>query len=328
MFGRKSPKKDEDQVLPRVSITGALGKLKSEADFVQLDANWREVKELDATLQGMYLNLTRAQHQSQFSGCGLIMTGGADRQGMVALIYPSADSAGRLYPFMVFNRLADNQFYHKPDALYASGIHSIEKSLAQATSLDDTPKAEWLSRLKTLPEHQVYLDAKLAKRESMTLTEKMTLEDWLKSIAGDDQELRLNMLTGIVRLIQTLKQGRVHRAYQGIWLPLLVNESTKKALAFWLQLLSAVMSGHSWRPDIIWTLHQQPRIFVLTKPLTNSALEATVYSNSEINSFLGWRDVLGQDDGSNERARTLALQWLKRTQTSLLDISIEWYQAF
>jgi type VI secretion system protein ImpM len=328
MFKRKPQKgTEEQQALPRISITGALGKLNSEADFVQIDANWREIKGLDEILQGLYLNLSRSAQKRPFSGCGLLLTGGSDRQGLVSIAYPSADRAGRLYPFVIFNRLSDAGFYYKPEALFVSGLCSIRKGLDHALERGETPNSGWLVSLGALPEHQSYVDFRNAKRNAMSLAEEILLDDFLIAAAGHDQNRRIDFMVGIVLLITALKQGRVHRAYHGIWLPLPLMEKNENVVAFWLQLLSAIMaSNQQWRPDVAWTSSVgNSRLFVFTKPLTSTGLQATIDDESAVSGFLGWQDIASSED-AHTRVKQLYSSWQNRKGINLLDVAIEWYQ--
>jgi len=326
MFRRKPQKDVEEQVLPRVSITGALGKLRSEADFVQIDGNWREVKNLDEILQGLYLNLSRSSQQKKFKGCGVLLTGGADRQGLTSIVYPSEDKAGRLYPFVVFNRLADAGFYYKPEALFMSGMQSMKKALSEELNCGEVPEFNWLNRLSQLPERQAYSDLRSAKRNAMSIAEDVLLEEFLVSIAGHEQELKANFMTGVALLIKMLKENRVHRAYHGVWFPIPSYGKMENVIAFWLQLLSAVVPGNQWRPEIVWTSEiENSRLFVFTKPITSTGLMSTIDNEAATNGFLGWYDVLSSSD-SSENTKKLILPWLNRKSASLLDVAIEWYQ--
>ncbi len=327
MFGRKQSKENPEVALPRLSITGAFGKLPSEADFVQIDSNWRELKDLDDTLQNVYSELSRANQLDHFAGCGVLRTGGGDRQATVNLVYPSEDKSGRFYPFVLFHRLSEKGFYYKPDAQFAASLPAMtlaigEPELAQLPGL---PSPNWLTSLRQQPEYCTPMDPRLAKRAAMTMAEKVTLGHWLDVLVGQDPALRQDIIVGTILLLRQLKQGRIHRAYYGIWLPLPAGEHGVNCIAFWLQLLTAVMTDQRWRPDIVWsTMPDNNRLFILTKPLTSSALQATASATTSVTSFLGWNDVLPAEP--NTELRQPVKQWISNEQASLLDIAIEWYQ--
>ena len=326
MFGRKLKNVEEAPVLPRLSITGVYGKLASEADFIQLDSNWREVKQLDEILQNVYLDLSRTNDQGQFKSCGILMTGGGDRQTLLALAYPSEDRAGRIYPFVVFNRLSDINFSLKPDAQLMACLEALKSVSGENLRLSQKPNSTWIDQVKALPEYQTVMDIRLAKREAMKQCEQLTLADLLLELAGADDVMQKKTMTGIALLLRQLKNGRIHRAYNGIWLPLLRDEHHGNSLTFWLQLLTAVMTNQNWRPDIVWTADQSnTRLYILSKPLTHSALKATTDGPASVNSYFGWHDALG-DDSEAAKIQPQVEQWLQRKDTNLLDIAIEWYQ--
>jgi type VI secretion system ImpM family protein len=327
MFGRKQLKEAEEIALPRVSITGAFGKLKLEPDFIHIDSNWREVRLLDETLQSVYSEMSRADRLEHFSGCGLLLTGGSDRQGLLAFVYPSEDKSGRFYPFVLFNRLSDTNYYLKPDATFAAGLSELATALKTTSNVLtlEEPRAEWLALLRSQPEHCTPMDARLAKRSAMALAERETFTNWLTELVGTDTDMRIDFITGLLALLSQFKQGRVHRAYHGIWLPLLTGDQRSNSIAFWLQLLTGIMTTQNWRPDIIWSIgDSNNRLFILNKPLTNSALQASTDPQQVVSSFIGWQDV---DTTQTRHNIQFALkQWLAKPDTSLLDIAIEWYQ--
>lgn len=325
MFRRKQPKVAPEIELPRLSITGAYGKLPAESDFIQIDSNWREVRALDEILQTFYSELSRNQRLDNFHGCGLLLTGGSDRQGLIAMVNPSEDKSGRFYPFVLFNRLSDSGFYNRPDATFAAGLNALEAAVNEPLDLCDI-KSSWLRLLKDQPEHVSPLDTRSAKRKAMELAENITLEEWLNELAGNDIQLRENLVGGTLLLIRQLKMSRVHRAYHGIWLPLMAGTKRHSSIAFWLQLLTGVMNTGTWRPDIIWTTSGvNDRLFVLTKPLTLSSLQATADAQAALAAFMGWSDLLA-GDGLPEEIKVNAQQWISRPDASLLDVAIEWYQ--
>ncbi len=327
MFGRKQTKVTEEVELPRVSITGAFGKLKSEPDFVQIDSNWREVRVLDDTLQSVYSELSRANRLPHFGGCGLLLTGGSDRQGMLALVYPSEDKSGRFYPFVLFNRLSEANFYLKPDATFTASLAAMESTLNIDESVlsVNEPSTDWLASLRAQPEHCVPMEARLAKRTAMTFAERATFDLWLLEMVGTDIEKRKDIISGLLALLSQFKQGRIHRAYHGIWLPLLGGEQRLSSIAFWLQLLTATMSAQNWRPDIVWsTGPDNNRLFILTKPLTSSALQTATDAQLAVTGYLGWPDVPAIQNRSD--LQLAVKQWLTKPDASLLDIAIEWYQ--
>lgn len=327
MFGRKQSKESEEVSLPRVSITGAFGKLKSEPDFIQIDSNWREVRLLDETLQSVYSEMSRANRLDHFGGCGLLLTGGSDRQGLLALVYPSEDKSGRFYPFVLFNRLSETNYYLKPDATFAASLTAIDTALDIHSSvmLQEQPSTAWLAPLRAQPEHCTPMEARLAKRTAMTYAERATFDNWLTELVGTDSNMRHDIIVGLIALLGQLKQGRVHRAYLGIWLPLLTGEQRINSIAFWLQLLTAIMTAQNWRPDIVWSTGQSNnRLFILTKPLTSSALQAATDPQLAVSSYLGWQDV--QTTQTRSDLQMAVKQWLAKPEASLLDIAIEWYQ--
>ncbi|WP_165901857.1 type VI secretion system-associated protein TagF [Reinekea marinisedimentorum] len=311
--------------VPRLSITGAYGKLPTESDFIQIDSNWREVRALDEILQSFYSELSRNQRLEHFRGCGLLLTGGSDRQGLVATVNPSEDKTGRFYPFVLFNRLADASFYNRPDATFTAGLSAIEDAIGEELQQADV-NSSWLGLLKAQPEHVSPIDTRRAKRKAMELAEQVSLEDWLNELAGNDMQLREHLIGGTLLLIRQLKQSRVHRAYHGIWLPLLSGTKRHSSIAFWLQLLTGVMNSGSWRPDIVWTTSgANDRLFILTKPLTLSSLQATADAQAALAAFLGWNDVMDVG-GLPDEIKANAQQWVSKPEANLLDVAIEWYQ--
>jgi len=325
MFRRKQPKEPEQVELPRLSITGAYGKLPTESDFIQIESNWREVRSLDEILQSFYSELSRNECLEQFQGCGLLLTGGSDRQCLVAFVNPSEDRSGRFYPFVLFNRLSDNRFYNRPDASFTAGLNAIEEAIKEDLTKAEI-KSSWLELLRDQPEHVEPIDTRQAKRHAMTLAESVLLEDLLNELVGQDTQLREHLIGGVLLIIRQLKQSRVHRAYHGIWLPLMSGDNRHSSIAFWLQLLTGVMNAGNWRPDIVWTTRgTNDRLFVLTRPLTLSSLQATADSQAAVASFLGWSDAIA-GSGLPEEVKVHAQQWIARPNANLLDAAIEWYQ--
>lgn len=326
MFGRKDNKDQLDQPKPRISVTGAFGKCPWLADFVQLDSNWRDIKEIDELLQTAYLSFSRQASSGEFLGCGILRTGGEDRQGVVALVYPSEDSAGRVYPMVLFHHLKDSGFHYKPDALYSCASACLSAATNKDSIMEITPSEDVLAKLGSLPEHQTYLDARSSKRAGMTALEAVTFGEWLDDLCGSDESQSLDMLIGIVSLIKMLKQQRVHRAYGGIRFPLPATKNSEIHLGFWLQILSTVMSGFQWRPDMIWTsLTGNSELYVLSRPLTASTLETTQNAERARQGFLGWQDCLTYGQSEQELVAKLK-PWLARRDVSMLDVAIEWYQ--
>jgi hypothetical protein len=272
------------------------------------------------------LDFSRANDQSEFNSCGILLTGGGDRQALIALAYPSEDRAGRIYPFVVFNRLSEMSYQLKPDAQLIAGLHALGSIRETPILLTDTPSSEWVKNAKALPEYQPVMDLRLAKRGAMNQCEKLTLNDLLVELVGPDEAMQKKLITGIALLVRQLKNGRVHRAYNGIWLPLMRDELHGNSLTFWLQLLTAVMTNQNWRPDLVWTSStSSSRLFVLAKPLTHSALKATTDAQKSVSSYVGWHDALG-DETEAQKLQPKVEQWLQRKDTNLLDIAIEWYQ--
>lgn len=327
MFGRRKPKVEPEQPAPpRQSVLGGFGKLPSEADFVSVDTQWREVRELDDLVQRTFSELSRSQSGEALHTRGLLMTGGGDRQGLVAWMYPSQDKAGRAYPFVLFNRIAVSHYNYKPEAYLTEGTQRLVQIAGSRESLQVQPETQWLDALRAVPEYQTPMDVRVARREAMAHIEAASLVGWLDALVGPDPSAQKRFLCQTHALLQQLKQGRIHRAYHGIWLPLGHSDCAQLSLSFWVQLLSGAMANAEWRPDFIWsTEDNNHRLFVLTKPLTQSSLLATSTPQLAVQSFLGWQDLADVSVQSSSLAH-VSQQWLAKPDTSLLDVAIDWYQ--
>ncbi|MBU2862309.1 DUF2094 domain-containing protein [Reinekea forsetii] len=327
MFGRKQNKEMEEPVVNRVSITGGFGKISSEPDFINIDGQWREVKLLDETLQNLYKELSITMQQELFRGFGILLTGGGDRQNLAAMVFPSEDKAGRIYPFVVFNRLTDSAYYLKPDSIKIAGFNAIENAIGTSAFELESARHDWVNLLKDLPELQPEMDVRDAKRASMKAAEEVLLKDWLEDVVGSDFKSQKSFIEGNIQLIKQLKENRIHRAYHGISFPLGSTLNQESALSFWLQLITAVMNGQQWRPDIVWSKDSgTAHLFVLTKPMTSSSLKSVIEANVSTSSYLTWQDVLSEAAQLNH-PKDMIDQWLKKANTNLLDLAIEWYKV-
>lgn len=326
MFGyrKAQPEKPVETVSP--SLVGASGKLPCEADFIQVDAGWREVKALDAIVQTLYFKLPEATRQSAFRTLGVLQAADSDRQGLLAIVMPSQDSAGREYPFMVFNRVTDPEFSNKPDALFASATIRLDSlmSIPQSLRLDSSTLE--IEELKQVGRVNDYAEVREARRLAMKMIEGIPLQEFVLSLAGTELDRQTELLSGLMALMAMLKARRLHRVYQGIWLPLPDEMTVAQSLAFWMQLLSALIADKSWCPDVMWVAQEHGgRCYVLTRPLTATAMEMALSSEHRNAQYLGWTDM-ARESLTNEDHRQSAEVWLKKKDASLLDLAIDWYQ--
>ncbi|EAR09295.1 TagF domain-containing protein [Reinekea blandensis] len=328
MFGyRKAATEEVPEPTPQ-SLVGASGKLPSAADFIQVDAGWREVKALDGIIQTLYFQLPEQTRLTAFQSLGVLQAASIDRQGLLALIIPSMDSAGREYPFLVFNRVTDPEFSYKPDALFVSAMDRLSDLIEAPEMLSIERQSLDVSMLSDLNRSLSYCDVRIARRQAMQMVETIRLQAFLQPLAGDDETSQRKALSGLIALLEVLKTRRLHRVYQGIWLPLPSGVTTAKSLAFWMQLLSAVINDKSWCPDVFWIdTEQDCRCFILTKPLTATAMELALHSADMNTQFLGWTDM-AREALVTDSHQMMASHWLGRKEANLLDLMIDWYQKF
>lgn len=274
-MGLFSRRKREDEVVEKVLnpvVLGATGKLPSHADFIRVGEPIREAQTLESMVREWFVQHQRVSGEP--TTIGVLMTGGEDRSGLVAIVYPSADSAGRDYPWVVYGRWALPETYGHPAALFAAANQAVTQLTEQTLMQLSNHSSIELWQPALLNEAKITLmQTQRYRREAMNALHGQTLRGWINELTGDADQFAAQFLAMYHQLLQQAR--RPSAAYLGMVLPLGDRQQADQSLCFWLLLLQNYFTQRRARPDLAWHFQQKiGRLYVLTKPLTVSHLVA------------------------------------------------------
>ncbi|ADZ92885.1 type VI secretion system-associated protein TagF [Marinomonas mediterranea] len=317
----KGAQKDslEKNSLGAVSV-GFLGKLPSDPDFLSQNVASREVQELDDCLKQWVTELDQKVNENdpskKLNSVGFALVGGHGRQTIVGSIYDSSDRLGRRYPFSYFVRLTLSDLYFRPALAWFAGeqvlsnVHASDQTSLDAVSDHDSdalvrsklpfdlPNSKVLDRLKQLESIDVSVSVKQLKSATMENMVSTAFTDWASLIFDSDVNSRkvtkLAMLRGAVE--RYIDQG----ANGELVLPLGPASTAKLSLLFWSHLLSLLLVGKEWRPDLIWSMNENAcYLYILDRPLTPSRLNKAFIGENYIepvpfshNDYLSWAEKM------------------------------------
>ncbi|MFQ3282324.1 hypothetical protein [Reinekea sp.] len=272
-FSTKHDSTNHDYLEPPLKI-GYLGKVSFEADFISLNANYREVTEFERIFVGYYSRSVRNKSVDEvcFKGCLVCLAGGDNRQGLFVSVLPSQDSVGRLYPFMVFARLCDPEYYFRPNSLFFLADEVIRLHGINDGNLNAVIEAAHLNALSDEnSEDTSQRSYRYSSQRSMEKLANFSCFQFRNLMIEDFKSDWVSILMfSMEQIFQFSTSGQSTR-FNGIGLPIPISKCRSEVCLFWLQLIASIMPKGNWRPDIVIPTNTTT-MFLLTRPLTESTL--------------------------------------------------------
>lgn len=298
MLSFTSKKQQSDQVPPDPMLRiGYLGKVTFEPDFISLNANSREVSDFEQLFLGYYSQSYSGKliGGNQFKGCQVYLTGGDNRQGLFVTVIPSRDSVGRLYPFMLFGRLSDPDYYFKCNCLFFLADDIIQNyGVVHGTHSNMNINSDYISFLSD--EHlsgNSYQTCREVSQRSMELLTNFSTCQFRDQMVG---EFKLDwpkiLMVSLEQIYQYSNYGQVTKL-RGIGLPIPRNNYRREVCVFWLQLIDSVIPRGGWRPDIVIPTNETC-IYLLTRPLTESSLMECLETKLDSPSLLSFDEAIDE----------------------------------
>lgn len=251
------------------------GKLPLRAEFIKHRLAERELLALDQWMQEGYALLSRRAgglDQKAFRAAPVqyaVLAGSAEERSVLAVITPSSDQSGRLYPFVLAALPASRDLRRHP-SIIPLGYRDFYR---QGAALVAQPwRHEPLSRLTGCID-ALALHAGGFSAEAMLDTEVQQLQRPATELWASLPEVIPDERAPLMRLLmETLRQAVRRTALRTAWglrLPLPRDPEQTWVLCFWLRLCQTVFAGATWRPSLFWhygSAEHAPALTVFFRP--------------------------------------------------------------
>lgn len=315
---------------PARTPIAAFGKLPIRADFIKLNVQEREFRELDEWIQEGYALISRRysgqEDEQRLSQAGihhLVLSATDNRRCVLATIGPGGDRSGRWYPFLI-SAVAGQDYLRQAQAavplIYDRFLHDSRMVLQQKWGSE--PLETLLGQLETIATECDQAQRAQAVEQELGLlrqTPVSTMHGLAGHYGGSEQ-----FYQAACELISNVMRRGPARVHWGIRLPIPAGEHGMAGLVFWLRLLDSLL-GRSSQANVIWhwgvasdeQAEQQPgEITVFFRRVPASYLPHLFDAQLRDGNVQSLQDMLDNPQPPSQRARDLAAL----EQGSLLDL--------